>query len=419
MSELFYDSELHFLLSVLKKCRVQTQIINANENPEATLDLGLRVLLGIDNHFERPLVEVLGEISPNTIHILTDGYLCKYIYLQLPGDDEENVLVIGPYQIKQLNHEELLELAEKNAVSPSLMRDFERYYNGLPLIGDEGQLISLIDTFGEFIWSGSSNYKFEEYELETNFDNVTAIINKSLSEHDGIVWNSKLIEARYAYEKEFLFAVSQGNYPKAKHLMSQFNSIQIDQRNADPIRDMKNYCITINTLFRKSVERGGVHPIHIDSVSSEFVKKIELRSTMDDIYSLMFEMVKVYCQLVNKYSVKDYSPTVQKVVVMIESNLSSDLTLSELATSLNINASYLSTVFKKETGKTVTAYVNEKRIELAQELLRTTNLQIQTIAQYCGIIDVHYFTRLFKKITGVSPKQFREEFNLNRSFLWM
>ena len=81
----------------------------------------------------------------------------------LPGDDEENVLVIGPYQIKQLNHEELLELAEKNAVSPSLMRDFERYYNGLPLIGDEGQLISLIDTFGEFIWSGSSNYKFEEY----------------------------------------------------------------------------------------------------------------------------------------------------------------------------------------------------------------------------------------------------------------
>ena len=94
---------------------------------------------------------------------------------------------------------------------------------------------------------------------------------------------------------------------------------------------------------------------------------------------------------------------------MIESNLSSDLTLSELASTLNINASYLSTVFKKETGKTITAYVNEKRIELAQELLKTTNLQIQTIAQYCGIIDVHYFTRLFKKTTGLSPKQFREE----------
>lgn len=408
---LFYDSELHFLQSVLKKCRVQTLVINAKENPESNLDLGLRALLEIDNHFERPLVDVLGEISRNTIHLLTDGYMCKYIYLQLPGDDLENVLVIGPYQTKVFNHEEILELAEKNIVQPSKMRDFESYYSGLPLIGDEGQLISLIDTFGEFIWNGSSNYRFAEYTLETNFENVTAtgIINKSLSEHDSLTWNSKLIEARYAYENEFLFAITQGNYPKAKHLISQFNSIQIDQRNADPIRDMKNYCLVINTLFRKAVERGGVHPIHIDSVSGEFAKKIELRTNVEDIYKLMLEMVKVYCQLVNKYSVKDYSPTVQKVVVMIESNLSSDLTLSELASTLNINASYLSTVFKKETGKTITAYVNEKRIELAQELLKTTNLQIQTIAQYCGIVDVHYFTRLFKKITGVSPKQFREE----------
>ena len=408
---MFYDSELHFLQSVLKKCRVQTQIINVNEHPESNLDLGLRALLQIDDAFEKPLIDVLGEVLPNTIHLLIDGYECKYVYLQLPGDILENVLVIGPYQVKSFNHEEILELAEKNVVPAAKMREFESFYNGLPVVGDEGQLISLVDTFGEFIWNGSSNYQFAEYELETSFENVTSIINKSLSEHDGLTWNSKLIEARYAYENEFLFAVTQGNYPKAKHLISQIGSIQFEQRNTDPIRDMKNYCIIINTLFRKSVERGGVHPIHIDSVSSEFAKKIELRSTVEDIQKLIYEMVKVYCQLVNKYSVKDYSPTVQKVIVMIESNLASDLTLSVLANTLNINASYLSTVFKKETGKTVTGYVNEKRIELAQELLKTTNLQVQTIAQYCGIVDVHYFTRLFKKLTGVSPKQYREENN--------
>ena len=59
---MFYDSELHFLQSVLKKCRVQTLIINAKENPESNLDLGLRTLLEVDNHFEKPLVEVLGEL---------------------------------------------------------------------------------------------------------------------------------------------------------------------------------------------------------------------------------------------------------------------------------------------------------------------------------------------------------------------
>jgi len=405
---LFYDSELHFLRSVLNKCHIQTLIINAKENPESTLDLGLRSLLEIDFHFERPLIEVLGEILPKTIHMLVDGYLCKYIYLQLPGDDLKNVLVIGPYQTKAFNNQEILELAEKNGVQPSKMRDFESYYSGLPIVGDEGQIISLVETFGEFIWNGSSNFRFAEYELETNFEDVSLIINKSLSENES-PWNYKLIETRYAYENEFLYAITQGNYHKAKLLIPKFENFNFEQRNSDPIRDLKNYCIILNTLFRKSVERGGVHPIHIDRVSAEIAKKIELRTSVEDIESLMREMVKIYCQLVNKHSVRDYSPTVQKVVVMIETNLASDLSLSELATSLNINASYLSTVFKKETGKTITAYVNDRRIELAQELLKTTNLQIQTIAQYCGILDVHYFTRLFKKVSGVSPKQYREE----------
>ncbi|MBR2876924.1 MAG: AraC family transcriptional regulator [Clostridia bacterium] len=402
---MFYDSELHFLQSTLKKSHIQVQVINVNNNPESSLDLGLRTLLGVDVHFEKPLIDVLGEVLPQTIHMLVDGYMCKYIYLQLPEDD--NVLVIGPYQTSNFNKLNILELAEKNNVPPAQMRDFKRFFSGLPIIADEGQLLALVETFAEFIWDGNSNYKFAEYELETNFEDVSLIINKALIETDN-TWNYKLIESRYSYENEFLFAVSQGNYHKAKSLISKFENFQFDQRNSDPIRDLKNYCIILNTLFRKSVERGGVHPVHIDSISADIAKKIELRTTVDDLYALMLDMVKIYCQLVNKHSVKSYSPTVQKIIVMIESDLTADLTLADLASSININASYLSTVFKKETGKTVTSYVNEKRIELAQELLKTTNLQIQTIAQYCGILDVHYFTRLFKKITNLSPKQFRE-----------
>ena len=407
---MFYDSELHFLQSVLKKCHIQSLVVNAKWHPESTLDLGLRALLEIDDHYQKPLIDVLGEILPKTIHMLVDGYLCKYIYLQLPGEEYENILVIGPYLSKQLNNQEILELAEKNGVPAGKMRDFENFYTGVPVFTDEGQILALVETLAEFLWNGSSNFSFAEYELETDVENVSIVINKPVNDNENI-WNYKLIETRYSYENEFLYAITQGNYHKAKLLIPKFSNFQFEQRNSDPVRDIKNYCIVINTLFRKSVERGGVHPIYIDSVSAEFAKKIELRTSIDDLQRLVMEMVKTYCQLVNKHSVKNYSPTVQKVIVMIESNIASDLSLSELATSLNINASYLSTVFKKETGKTVTAYVNERRIELAQELLKTTSLQIQTIAQYCGVVDVHYFTRLFKKTTGLSPKQYREENN--------
>ena len=75
---------------------------------------------------------------------------------------------------------------------------------------------------------------------------------------------------------------------------------------------------------------------------------------------------------------------------------------------LNVNASYLSKLFKKETGITLTEYVAKKRIEQAAFLLTSTNLQIQTVAQNCGIYDVNYFTKLFKKHTGKTPKEYRE-----------
>ena len=74
----------------------------------------------------------------------------------------------------------------------------------------------------------------------------------------------------------------------------------------------------------------------------------------------------------------------------------------------NISASYLSALFKKETGVTLTEYVNEKRIKYAMQLLATTKIQIQTAAQHSGIDDVHYFTKLFKKYTGKTPKEYRQ-----------
>ena len=85
-----------------------------------------------------------------------------------------------------------------------------------------------------------------------------------------------------------------------------------------------------------------------------------------------------------------------------------DLSLKTQAQLLNVNSSYLSTLFKKETGTTLTEYVNRKRIEHALLLLNSTDMQIQMIAQYCGIHDVNYFTKTFKKVVGHTPKEYRE-----------
>lgn len=103
------------------------------------------------------------------------------------------------------------------------------------------------------------------------------------------------------------------------------------------------------------------------------------------------------------------SPLIQKAMIRIENDLSGDLSLKNLSKIGNVSSSYFSLLFKKETGQTLTDYVNGKRVEHAKFLLATTDLQIQTVAQQCGILDLHYFCRVFKKIVKKTPTQYRRE----------
>ena len=164
----------------------------------------------------------------------------------------------------------------------------------------------------------------------------------------------------------------------------------------------------MNTLLRKASEEGGVHPIHIDRLSSSFAAKIEQAPSLQKILELMKEMFSSYCRLVHKHSVGRYSPIVKKTVIIIDSDISAELSLSTLAKQQSISEGHLATVFKKETGKTLSEFVRDKRMEYAKYLLSTTNLQIQTVAQYCGIMDVQYFSKIFKKQIGKTPREYRE-----------
>jgi YesN/AraC family two-component response regulator len=111
---------------------------------------------------------------------------------------------------------------------------------------------------------------------------------------------------------------------------------------------------------------------------------------------------------VYKHSAKKLSPIVKKTVLIIDSDISAELSLQGLASKLGVSAGYLATVFKKETGKTVLEYIKDKRIEHATYLLETTSLQIQTVALHCGVMDVQYFSKMFKNKTGKTPKEYRE-----------
>ena len=139
----------------------------------------------------------------------------------------------------------------------------------------------------------------------------------------------------------------------------------------------------------------------------DIARQLEKLHTVDEVLGMYNKMVHKYCLLVKNHNMTQYSQPVQSVILRVDTELSGDLSLSAHAESIGVNASYLSSLFKKETGQTLTEYVTRRRIDFAIFLLNTTDMQIQTIAQHCGIPDVNYFTRSFRKVAGLTPTEYR------------
>ena len=193
-----------------------------------------------------------------------------------------------------------------------------------------------------------------------------------------------------------------------KLLFTDSSSDAFEKRLPDLTRNAKNYAIIMNTLLRKAAERGGVHPLYIDRLSSDFAKRIEKLASVGESTDMMKEMFSTYCRLVRNHAMKSYPPIVRKTILLIDFDLSADISPSALAEAENVSLGYLSSVFKRSVGKTVTEYIRERRINRAMQLLSTTDLQIQTVALHCGIMDVQYFSKLFKRQTGKTPKEYRD-----------
>ena len=407
VSEVFYEIELRFLWNVFEKCHLQVLLLGADKEPERQVDLRLRERLGVPGEYTR-LMDVFRQIvRPGTVYRMTDPFLCSYLLLELPEGEERTFLAIGPYLAVELTRGQFLEQAERLGLSGDGAAVLEHHYAAVPQLAEQ-TVFAPLETFCERLW-GREGYTMvdvnqELYQAETPLPMATP-----RQTPEETLRKMEEMERRYAYENELMWAVSQGLTHKAEMLLASFSNFAFERRLADPVRNLKNYAIIMNTLLRKAAEQGGVHPLYLDSLSSEYAGKIEQIASAVAGYGLMTEMYRGYCRLVRRHATKNYSPPVRKAIAHIDSDLNGELGLKTLAELQGINASYLSTLFKKETGQTITDYVNQKRMHLAVQLLGGTRLQIQTVAQHCGIPDVNYFTKVFKKYVGKTPGQFRQD----------
>lgn len=398
-----HQAEMNYLAGVLKRLQLKMELMEPDD-PVEDVDFGLRQLLGLKDEYHS-LVQVFFRLmKPKTVYRLMDFFGCGYIFFALPG--ETTTAVIGPYLTADRTEEDVLETVEELALPLSMARQLRDYYASLPVFVDTTPLMAMVSAMGETLW-GSVD-AFETIDLNRSAAPLTQPVEDACLTAHQLEAHMNHIKIRYDYENDMMDAVSKGLLQRVERITSHISQLNFEKRMADPLRNTKNYCIICNTLLRKAAERGGVHPVHIDRISSQYAIQIENKATPEDCTALIAEMFRAYCRLVRTHAISQYSAPVQKALLFIEENLSGELGLQMLAEELNLAPGYLSGLFHREVGRTVTEHINQLRMKHALHLLKTTQLQVQNVAHLCGIPDANYFGKLFHKQYGVTPRQYRQ-----------
>jgi AraC-like DNA-binding protein len=306
--------------------------------------------------------------------------------------------------------EQILALVERLGLPVSLYHGLVSYFERLPQLKSQEVFDTICFSVADTVFSGRDQYKVRVIHNSAEPD----ALQQMIARNDPIQEESqeerfRNLEKRYALENSLLSAVETGDVNAA--LSSFYRFVRFSSglaRMPDRLRDKKDLVITLNTLLRKAAERAGVHPYYIDAFSNSRVAKLEQCSNTIQVDSFGRDQVTGYCELIQQYALNPYSKPIRDAIFLIQSDLSADLSLAAIAERLNLTHSYLSNLFCKEVGQTLSAFVLGKRIRRAQHLLTTTPLSIQDIAWEVGIPDANYFTRLFKRETGETPRKYRE-----------
>lgn len=401
-----YEAELQFLQRILRQLNLPSVVFCPDSKALPRVDMGLRASLGL------PEATLPQWKKDYRLVYYTDEFRCHYAVVQLPGPEASQALVVGPYVSENTDLPWIKALMDRCRLPEDHLPILENFYRQVRYIGNDNSLFAALQALAEHIW-GQGQFLIER--VEQGVPELWTPIDRSpeAKPQDNILNRIHLIEQRYQAENHLMELIRQGRGQKAQMMLSQFSSAALERR-GEPARDIKNYTIIMNTLMRKAAEQAGVHPSYIDRLSSDFARQIEIAGDWDSFLVLWKEMARRYCLMVRRHSMKDFSPTVQKVISRIDFDLAADLSLKASAQALNVNPSYLSTLFKKETGETLTDFVNRRRMEHAAYLLTSTQLSVSSVALNCGISDDNYFTKLFKRFNGLTPTQFRQDQHLRK-----
>ena len=401
-------SSLELLTKALSIANISVHLIAGDPAGLCQMDNRLRAML-FENFSYAEAYDFLDRRVPaDTLVRMRDEFDLLYLFLRIPTDSDEvsvagHLVSIGPFQTMQHDRDSVLAIINRARLPGRLLPDLCEYYNTVPVISEVDSLECLV----LYLASGLFQRQYHPACFPDTGNALPPIQAKEFVVRKDPQIARASVDQRYSEENALLLAIASGDYEKAMACHTKLIRYHIRARADTPLEDQRHRMVIMNSLCRKTVELAGVHPLYIDELSTHFATEINRIGNPEGLDALMSDMIREYCFLVKNHAMKGYSDVTRQIVSYIDFHYTEELSLRYFAKMFNLSRTYLSDLFRKETGSTLTDFIHQVRLRHAIVLLNSSTLSVTAIATSCGYNDVNYFIRRFKKAYGLSPRQYQ------------
>lgn len=211
------------------------------------------------------------------------------------------------------------------------------------------------------------------------------------------------------FENYLMKCIEHGRLDLVQSVLEEVNHLGLNMGkvSSTSLNALKNIFITSTSLACRAAVQGGMDYDRAMSLSDAYLQQVEYIQTSNDHYRLFTEMITDFTKRTHDLRLcSNCSQLVKDVARNINSKLYQKITVEELACNHNVSSSYLSHHFRQQTGKRLTDYIAEQKIDEAIRLMQTTDMSLAQIAYQLSFSSQSYFHATFKKVTGMNPGKY-------------
>lgn len=362
------------------------------------IDHGIRNMVWPD-FADRNMYPAAASQSSERRLVVTRSNLGFYnIILYLSAENTPDFISVGPFRAEEFSTDYFPQILKEAQIPSSAAVFLKYFYENLPYL----TLSSVVNVVRSIAAAFYPEFEtLEPVYLEFSRQLHKVHINTEMLQDTTQDYAEQFKEALF----HFLHVLRKGDTDAAQKTLRSFTKTSHFAASRN-IAQCKAELEALNLYCQMAVMDTPVHASHVLKLCTQLSIKISNLKNLEEVTAMPGEICHKYCLLIKNYAFPEYSQTIRAVINYINLHMDEELTSSLLADYFHKNVAALSAAFSREVGTSITCFIHQTRINEAIRYFNTTKMSVSEVAVAVGFQDFAYFSRIFKKLVGCSPREY-------------